>query len=236
MDFAPRCIDKVGVTNDLSLEHDGAALIDKALAEDECADLEQRLAHLPKDNAGVRIGAAPTFASLLEPAGKLGKFAAHVLGSNARAVRAILFDKTPAQNWSLTWHQDRTIVVEQREEVAGFGPWTLKSGLVQVEPPFDVIERMVTMRIHLDPVDETNAPLRIVPSSHRLGRVPEAEIAGIVEHYGERTCLAGRGDIWLYATAIIHASRAADPPRRRRVLQVDYSSEMLPEPLHWRGL
>ncbi len=70
---------------------------------------------------------------------------------------------------------------------------------MQVEPPFELIERMVTMRIHLDPVDETNAPLRIVPGLHRFGRVPEAEIAGIVEQYGERTCLAGRGDIWLYA-------------------------------------
>lgn len=183
------------MTNDLNLDYDGAYLIENALAGDECADLEGCLAHLPKGSAGVRIGAAPTFAPLLAPESKLGKFAAHVLGPTAQAVRTILFDKTPAQKWSLTWHQDRTIVVEQREEMKSFGPWTRKGGLVQGEPLFELIERMVTLRIHLDPVDEINAPLRIVPGSHRLGRVPEGEIAGIVERYGERTCLAGRGDI-----------------------------------------
>lgn len=223
------------MTNDLKLDYDGAYLIEKALAR-MSALISKSLASLPKDSAGVRIGAAPTFAPLLAPEGKLGKFAAHVLGPTTRAVRAILFDKTSAQNWSLTWHQDRTIVAEQREEIKGFDPWTLKSGLVQVEPPFELIERMVTMRIHLDRIDETNAPLRIVPGSHRFGRVPEAEIAGIVEQYGERSCLAGPGDIWLYATAIIHAFKAADPPRRRRVLQVDYSTDTLPKPLRWRGL
>src|SRR6202030_690689 len=32
-----------------------------------------------------------------------------VLGSNVRVVRAILFDKTPASNWYVTWHQDLSI-------------------------------------------------------------------------------------------------------------------------------
>src|SRR5437868_2126166 len=29
-----------------------------------------------------------------------------VLGPGAKPVRAILFDKTPAENWSVLWHQD----------------------------------------------------------------------------------------------------------------------------------
>ncbi|HEX8447414.1 MAG TPA: phytanoyl-CoA dioxygenase family protein [Sphingomonas sp.] len=191
---------------------------------------------LAVDVPGVRIGAAPALRSILAPGGTVGRIAAAVLGPDARAVRAVLFDKTPAANWSLGWHQDRTIVVAERVTVAGFGPWTIKSGLVQVEPPFVILERMVTLRIHLDAVDATNAPLRIVPGSHRLGRIAETRIASIVAAHGERTCLADRGDIWCYATSILHASRAADPPRRRRVLQVDYSTDALPDPLCWRGV
>ena len=95
---------------------------------------------------------------------------------------------------------------------------------------------MVTLRVHLDAVDRSNAPLRIVLGSHKLGRLPEAEIERVVATSGERLCLAERGDLWLYATPIVHASLAADPPRRRRVLQVDYSADAVPGPLAWRGV
>ena len=95
---------------------------------------------------------------------------------------------------------------------------------------------MVTLRVHLDATDRSNAPLRIVPGSHKLGRLPEAEIERAVATLGERLCLAERGDVWLYATTIVHASSAADLPRRRRVLQVDYSADALPGPLAWRGM
>jgi hypothetical protein len=69
-----------------------------------------------------------------------------------------------------------------------------------------------------------------------MGRIPEAGIDAAVAECGTATCLAERGDIWLYATAILHASAAAEHPRRRRVLQVDYSAEALPAPLEWLGV
>ena len=120
--------------------------------------------------------------------------------------------------------------------VDGFGPWTIKAGLTQVEPPFAILETMATVRIHLDPIDGNNAPLGIVPGSHRLGRLPEAEITEVVERSDVELCLAARGDVWAYATPIVHSSRPADLPRRRRILQIDYSIDDLPDPLRWRGL
>jgi ectoine hydroxylase-related dioxygenase (phytanoyl-CoA dioxygenase family) len=166
----------------------------------------------------------------------IGGIAARMLGDGAMPVRALLFDKSAACNWALGWHQDRTIVVARRIETAGYGPWTVKAGLVQVEPPFAVLAEMVTLRVHLDPVDAGNAPLRIVPGSHRLGRIAEDRIDAVVAAGPVRDCLAARGDVWLYRTAIVHGSRAADPPRRRRVLQVDYAATDLPPPLEWKGL
>jgi hypothetical protein len=64
------------------------------------------------------------------------------------------------------WHQDRTIVVRERIKVDGFGPWSIKDGLLHVAPPYDMLARMVTLRVHLDAVPESNAPLLIVPGSH----------------------------------------------------------------------
>jgi hypothetical protein len=221
---------------DLTLNDDGAQLFAQALDEAACGRLETALAALPTSRPGVRIGEGRQLQSFLNDAGPIGAIAASALGGQARPVRAILFDKTVERNWALGWHQDRTIVVKERIDTDGYGPWTVKSGLIQVEPPFEIFERMVTLRVHLDAVDQRNAPLRFVPGSHRLGRLPEAEIEGVVATFGERRCLAERGDVWLYATPIIHASLAADPPRRRRVLQVDYSTDATPGPLAWRGV
>jgi ectoine hydroxylase-related dioxygenase (phytanoyl-CoA dioxygenase family) len=154
----------------------------------------------------------------------------------SRPVRAVVFDKTAASNWSVPWHQDRTIVVAQRREVAGFGPWTIKSGLLHVAPRDDVLAGMVTLRVHLDAVPATNAPLLIAPGSHRLGRIAEADVRAVLQQCGAAVCCADAGDVWLYATAILHASEAASEPAHRRVLQVDFASGDLPGGLEWLGV
>ena len=110
---------------------------------------------------------------LLASSGPVGVVAASVLGEACRPVRAVLFDKTTATNWSVAWHQDRTIAVMERVDVEGFGPWTVKSGLLHVAPPFDLLAGMLTLRVHLDPVPETNAPLLVARGSHRLGRIAQ---------------------------------------------------------------
>jgi len=151
-------------------------------------------------------------------------------------VRAILFDKHRDANWSLAWHQDRTVVVRRRIDVPGYGPWTVKAGLQHVAPPFALLERMVTLRVHIDPVLPGNAPLLIAPGSHKLGRIAEADIDAVAASCGQMACLAGRGDIWAYATPILHASDVARAPGRRRVLQIDYSADELDGGLEWLGV
>ena len=98
-----------------------------------------------------------------------------------------------------------------------------------------ILEATATLRVHLDPVDADNAPLLIAPCSHRLGRIPEDAIDSAVERCGTHACLAERGNVWAYATLILHASEAARRPRRRRVLQVDYSAATLPGGLRFHG-
>ncbi|UYY57541.1 phytanoyl-CoA dioxygenase family protein [Sphingomonas sp. S2-65] len=94
---------------------------------------------------------------------------------------------------------------------------------------------MITVRIHLDPVDAANAPLLIAPGSHR-SKVAEAAIDATVRACGVSSCLAERGDVWAYATPILHASEPAMQPKRRRVLQLDHSAEDLPGGLEWLGV
>ncbi|MEG8041100.1 phytanoyl-CoA dioxygenase family protein [Sphingomonas sp. LR60] len=190
---------------------------------------------LPQDRAGLRLHGHPALPALLA-AGPIHAIATLHLGAATQPVRAVLFDKTPATNWSLGWHQDRTIAVQTRAHVPGYGPWSTKQGIQHVEPPFAITEAMVTLRIHLDDTPADNAPLLIAPGSHRLGRIPEDAIADTVARHRTVACLADAGDVWCYATPILHASAAAQGNRRRRVLQVDYAATALPEPLVWLGI
>jgi hypothetical protein len=218
----------------MNLDRDGAERHHGA-ATSCLNDLKIMLRDRDAGRAGTRLWGLPGLADLLAGSGLIGQIAnTHLPG--ARPVRAILFDKSVAANWTLGWHQDRTIAVTARVEVDGFGAWTRKQGLLHVEPPFAIIARMVTLRVHLDPVDTDNAPLLIAPGSYRLGRIAEAQIQATVEACGTTACLADRGDIWAYSTPILHASARAGIPRRRRVLQVDYSAGDLPHGLAWLRL
>ena len=199
------------------------------------AELEAALSHLPINQAGLRLVGVPGLNPLLDSSGVIGAVAVKTL-KGARPVRALLFDKTQDMNWALGWHQDRTIAVRERIETPGYGPWTVKAGFLHVAPPFEVLAQMVTVRVHMDPVPADNAPLRIVPGSHLLGRIAESDVPGVVREHGEAVCLAERGDIWLYATPILHASDAAKTPQRRRVLQVDYAGYEPPNGLQWLGV
>lgn len=198
-------------------------------------EIERAITDLPRDRPGVRLRGVPTLAGLLGADGGIGSHVVRFSTKPPHPVRAILFDKTQATNWSLPWHQDRTICVRERRDVAGFGPWTVKSGLLHVAPPFELLAQMVTVRIHLDDVTPDNAPLLIAPGSHRaLAR--EERIGAVVAQCGVHVCTALAGDVWVYATPILHASDSAAAPTRRRVLQVDYAGFDLPGGLRWSGI
>jgi ectoine hydroxylase-related dioxygenase (phytanoyl-CoA dioxygenase family) len=222
--------------NKMTFSNDGAQLFRKALTRDQLNLLEAVLSHLPRDHAGVRLKGIEGLAPFLASKGRIGRCASSVLGDGCRPVRAIFFDKTAETNWALGWHQDRTIAVKERIPVDGFRTWSTKGGMLHVEPPFELLSEMVTLRVHIDPVTTSNAPLLIAPGSHKLGRVPEDDIREVVRRCGTVACLAELGDIWLYATPILHASEAAVVPIHRRVLQVDFSVGQLPGGLEWLGI
>jgi hypothetical protein len=220
----------------LNLGRDGADRFSRAIVRDELAGLQRFSDAVLDGQSGVRVFDRAEVSAVLGPGGSIGRCAAAILGAGARPVRAILFDKTADNNWAVAWHQDRTIAVRERHDLPGFGPWSLKAGVVHVEPPFDIIENMITIRAHLDDCAEDNAPLLVVPGSHRLGRVAAGQTAEIALTHGHAACLASARDLWIYATSIVHASERAQNPRRRRVLQVDYASGELPDGLAWLGV
>jgi ectoine hydroxylase-related dioxygenase (phytanoyl-CoA dioxygenase family) len=145
-----------------------------------------------------------------------------VLTPDAIAVQAIAFDKTPAANWKVTWHQDVMFPFAKRVQAAGYDLPSAKDGVAYARPPRAVLERMLAARLHLDDCDADNGPLRVAPGSHRHGVFTSTEIPERVRQHGETSCFACAGEVLLMRPLLLHASSPAREPRRRRVLHIVY--------------
>jgi ectoine hydroxylase-related dioxygenase (phytanoyl-CoA dioxygenase family) len=158
-----------------------------------------------------------------------------VLGPECFAVRALLFDKTPDANWKVTWHQDLTIAVRARANVAGYGPWSDKAGVPHVQPPDELLERMLAVRVHLDDCGADNGPVRVISGSHRVGRLSGTAIDAWRGGAEAVDCLAERGAILAFKPLILHASSRATAPAHRRVVHLEFAAEALDAPLEWHA-
>ncbi|MCR5886538.1 phytanoyl-CoA dioxygenase family protein [Hymenobacter sp. J193] len=147
-------------------------------------------------------------------------------------VKAIYFDKPAVSNWLVAWHQDVMIAVDQRRDLPGYGPWSTKSGETTVLPPREILESIITLRLHLDDCDVTNGALRVVPGSHRHGVIPNDQHPDFTPH--AVTCTVPAGSIMLMQPLTLHASNRSTSPRPRRVIHLEFSAAELPEGLQWR--
>lgn len=151
-------------------------------------------------------------------------------------VRGILFDKIPGANWKVAWHQDVTITVEEKVDLPGYGPWSVKEGAWHVQPPAAVLEGIVTVRLHLDETPADNGALRVIPASHLHGRLSAEDIARLRETAPEHVCEARAGDILLMKPLLLHASAPSLHAAHRRVVHVEYATPGLLHPaLRWRS-
>jgi hypothetical protein len=154
-----------------------------------------------------------------------------LLGPRYGLVRALFFDKPPGLTWSLPWHKDLTVAVrDNRLPSARFGKPTRKAGVPHVEAPREVLEMMLTARIHLDDVTEENGPLKVIPGSHREGKATADGTAL------PRTVLARRGDVLLIRPLVEHCSGRSHPEtaRHRRILHLEFAgSPDLPDGYAW---
>ena len=154
-----------------------------------------------------------------------------VLGPKCFAVRGILFNKTQRSNWKVVWHQDLTIAVCERRQVDGFGPWTMKAGVLHVQPSAEIMGRMLAIRLHLDDSGPDNGPLRVIPSSHRDGRLSSEQMIALQKNC--QICTVPRGGALLMRPLLLHSSSACAVPKPRRVIHLEFAADELPHGLEW---
>ena len=213
------------------IEAHGFVAIPQVLGADERAKWITRLG--PVAGAGRRgLLSEPEVAALARSKPLMDLIRPHLL-SEPVPVRAIYFDKSPDANWLVPWHQDLTLAVRVRIEVPGFGPWSMKDGVPHVQPPVALLEQMITVRLHFDDTDESNGALRVLPGSHRRGRLSAKDIQELRCQQTEVLCTAPAGDALLMRPLLLHASGRSTVTRHRRVLHLEYAAFDLPSPLQW---
>lgn len=223
-----------------TFERDGFLLLKGVLAEN---DIKALIDAVETTRSETEVSAtAPGLRLLLRRCWKVRRLArsavllqiaASALGGKAKPVKAILFDKTPASNWYVTWHQDLTIAVKEKLETTGFGPWSVKDGIPHVQPPPEVLGNMVSLRIHLDGCAKENGAIRFIPGSHRAGIMSSSEVAEWRETNDSVCCAAEPGDVILMRPLILHSSSQSVNPDHRRVLHIEYVGSPLPGGLKW---
>ena len=225
------------------LQQDGFAIVDGLIDSDTLDRVEEQLQHIEVDHpASQRAGKAFGLRNLMTAAPLTRELANSellrslvepVLGSAARVVRTIYFDKHKDANWKVAWHQDLTIAVRGKVDVEGFRAWSIKAGITHVQPPVAVLEQMLTLRVHLDDTAEANGALRVLPGTHRYGRFDPEQIQYWKRRQNPATCSVKRGGVVLMRPLLLHSSLSSLNPTHRRVLHFEYASVDLPARLDW---
>jgi ectoine hydroxylase-related dioxygenase (phytanoyl-CoA dioxygenase family) len=201
------------------------------IGQAECVALGREFEDV--DGAGARhlLDCASVRSLLREPALRAAVHA--ILGTGAFAYKATLFDKHEDANWLVAWHQDISIPVAGRLDIEGWRGWSMKDGVQYVQPPDNILASLVALRLHLDPCESDNGPLRVLPKSHAFGRLDQAEIAAMAQKFSRHVVTGEAGSALLMRPLLIHASSKATLPGRRRVLHLEFAGIDLVGGLEW---
>jgi len=119
------------------IEEHGFAILEGMFSPIEMQKVISDLAHssLKRSKAGVRHALKHGAIAALAADLRLLNIAQEILGPGAVAFRATLFDKSPQANWLVVWHQDTALPLRERSEAKGWGPWSIKDGIVYAHAP-----------------------------------------------------------------------------------------------------
>jgi ectoine hydroxylase-related dioxygenase (phytanoyl-CoA dioxygenase family) len=205
----------------------GFLIVPGVLAEREVGALRSEAESIPHGRAGTRHMLSHPSARQVAEDSRLLELATALLGAPAFPFKATLFDKSPTSNWLVAWHQDLALPIRRHVDVPGWGPWTNKGGRLHALAPAEALARVVALRVHLDDSTGENGPLRVLPGTHTSGRLSEARIADLARRVAPVECNAPAGGVVALRPLVLHASSKSTSGLPRRVLHIEYATEMV---------
>jgi hypothetical protein len=207
----------------------GFAAIEDVFGSEEIETAKQGLAvaALRRTRAGARHVLSNASVAKLASDFRLLEIARQILGADARPFRATLFDKSPTANWLVVWHQDTALPLRERHELPGWGPWSVKEGVIYAHAPATALEQVLALRVHLDDSSDRNGPLRVLPGTHMMGVLNDDAIGRLASQIAVVDCLVAAGGIVAMRPLIVHASSKSLIEAPRRVLHIEYAARMV---------
>ncbi|WP_055447361.1 WYL domain-containing protein [Lacinutrix mariniflava] len=218
------------------LEYKGFGLLNQVYTKRDIRKLKARFDNYIKQNNEQAFGMREVLKKMPELKeiliNKNFKKLIKAIDKDAFLTKAIYFDKSPSDNWYVTWHQDVPINVLEKKDVEGFVSWTNKKGVVSVCPPEAISKNTFSMRIHLDDTTGKNGALKVIAGSHNK-RLSDDEIQLISTNSIPFVSEIAAGGVQLLKPLLLHASSKTTVQKRRRVLHLEFSSIELPNGLEY---
>jgi ectoine hydroxylase-related dioxygenase (phytanoyl-CoA dioxygenase family) len=206
----------------------GVGIATGVLSRDEVRAIASALdaADLDRRRAGARhLLSHPVVRRVAEDDRVLG-IARECLGVEAIPFRATLFDKSARANWLIAWHQDTALPLREQRDVPGWGPWSIKSGVVYAHAPASALSRVIALRLQLDDSHADNGPLRVLPGTHARGLLSDDDAARLSGEIAPMECLVPAGGVIAMRPLLLHSSSKARTEDPRRVLHIEYADSL----------
>jgi ectoine hydroxylase-related dioxygenase (phytanoyl-CoA dioxygenase family) len=212
-----------------TLEEHGFAILPDILSPLEgerlIKDLER--SELKRSKAGMRHAIRHPAVAALAREPRLLNIAKQILGPEALPFHATLFNKSPQANWLVVWHQDTALPIRERRETLGWGPWSVKEGVVYAHAPANALSQVLALRVHLDDSTKHNGPLRVLPGTHTRGVLSDDAIHSLAASVTAVDCMVQQGGVLAMRPLLVHASSKSQSTAPRRVLHIEYAASKL---------
>jgi len=204
----------------------GFAIVPDVMEHRELADVAADLSTsaLSRSRAGIRHAMRIPSVAAIAQHPKLRALARSILGPSTVPYRATLFSKTRNTNWLVAWHQDTALPLAERDERPGWGPWSVKEGVLYAHAPEWALFQVIALRLHLDDSTAENGPLRVIPKTHKQGVLTDDAIHELATNTPPITCIVPRGGVLAMRPLLVHGSSKSHGEEPRRVLSIEYAT------------
>ncbi len=228
--------------NKIELEQKGFSITSKIYDKNEVLKIIQTLERIDSDSPSIiknkelfairqLMNVKPELWNVLLN-NNLSELIAEIGGENYFLTKAIYFDKPKKSNWFVSYHQDLSINVTEKNEITDYVNWTNKRNQIGVQPPIKILENIFTVRIHLDDTTKDNGALRVIPKSHLKGIIRTDRENYKTEE--EVLCELKKGESMLMKPLTLHASNRTINESKRRVIHLEFSDMELEKPIKWQ--
>jgi ectoine hydroxylase-related dioxygenase (phytanoyl-CoA dioxygenase family) len=126
----------------------------------------------------------------------------------------------------MPWHQNTSLPLRERRDMASWGPWSIKDGVTYAHAPAEALARVIALRIHLDDSRHDNGSLRVLPGTHTAGLLSDAAMSQLSREVQPVDCVVPAGGVVAMRPLLVHASSKSQTADPRRVLHIEYADTL----------